>query len=234
MSSLDRTDQDLKELRTLLPLCKLAELEKHSRSHLWVNPSGNLGDLDILEVSKVRGAWVEQGWRYDLQDADDKERVCKTLTHLNQGLMRMQEDALQLSNHPLLNSTTQDYLNLLLKFLVSELLMNTIRYDRGHTEKEIQDSYQMVKNHWDSFVDRILDACKVEAHRASNMLCILIMYLQEAMYTGKEEKKARGKLGKVLWTLQAQESGTLRALDLRGILTAEALQKAYERIASRS
>ncbi|KAF8429266.1 hypothetical protein EV426DRAFT_703059 [Tirmania nivea] len=239
MSSRDHTDMGSKELKTLLPLCKLDELVKYSRSHLWIDPSGGLGDLDASEVPAVKWGWIEQGWRYDLQDIDDKHRVRNLLTHLNQGAMRTQEDALhQASDHPLLCSDTQDYLNLLLKFLISELLMNTIRYDRGHTEMDIQVSYQGAKHHWDRFVDRLLDTCKVEAdqlpnvatYRINNMMCILIMYLQEATYTGEEAKRARGKWGKALWSLQAQESETLRALDLRCILSAEALHGAYEQV----
>jgi len=239
MPSLDHTDKGSKELGALLPLCKLDELVKHSRSHLWINPNGELGDLDASELLAVKWTWIEQGWRYDLQDIDDKERVRKTLTLLNQGFMRAQEDALhQTSGNSLFSSSTQDYLNLLLKFLISELLMNTIRYDRGHTEREIQVSYQGAKHQWDSFVDRLLDTCKVEAsqlpnvaaHRVNNMMCVLIMYLQEAMYTGEEAKNTRGKWGKALWSLQAQESETLRKLDLRDILSAEALQGAYEQV----
>lgn len=239
MPSLDHTDKGSEELRTLLSLCKLDELVKYSRSHLWIDPSGELGDLDASELPAVKWTWIEQGWRYDLQDVNDKERVCKALSYLNQGIMRTQEDALhQSSSHPLLSSNTRYYLNLLLKFLISELLMNTIRYDRGYTERGIHVSYQEAKHQWDSFVDRLLDICKVEvnqlpnitAHRINNMMCILIMYLQEAMYTGEEAKKTRGKWGKALWGLQAQESETLRALDLQCILSAEALQGAYEQV----
>jgi len=239
MSSLDHTDKSSKELRTLLSLCKLDELVKYSRSHLWIDPTGELGDLDVSEAPAVKWAWIEQGWRYNLQDLDDKERVCNALTHLSQGIMRAQEDAVnQASDHPLLSSDTQGYLNLLLKFLISELLMNTIRYDQGHTESEIQASYHRAKHHWNSFVDRLFDTLEVEANqlldfaarRVNNMTCILIMYLQEAMYTGEEAKKARGKWGKTLWGLQAQESETPRALDLRRVLPAEALKGAYEQI----
>ncbi|KAF8457388.1 hypothetical protein BGX38DRAFT_783441 [Terfezia claveryi] len=235
MSTLEPTDKALKELRTLLPFCRLGELERYSRSHLWVNPSGELRDLAFSEI--VSGTWGEQGWLYDLQDDEDRERVYKTLNLLEHGLMRTQEDALhKLSNHPLWSTITQDYLNLLFKFLISELLMNTIRYDRGHTERETRDLYQGVKHQWDRFVYRILDMCQVRNNspdvaslRVSNMMCILIMYLQEAMYTGTEEKKARGKWGKALWTLLGQK---IQVLDLRGILSAEALQQAHERILS--
>lgn len=239
MSSLHRTIKDLEEVKVLLSLCKVDELVKYSRSHLWIDKEGNLADLDPTAEPDVKWNWIEQGWRYDLQGPEDKERVCKTLTLMKREDIRAQENAIErASKHLQLYSDAHEYLSMLLRFLISELLMNLIRYDRKQNEQGILSLYKVVQNDWDIFVDRLAVACTAEAgqgpevlpHRLNNMKCVLVMYLQEARYNTEEAKKTRGKWGKVLWTLQAQEIEILRKVDLRDIVPVEEWQGALEQV----
>lgn len=218
----------------LLSLCRVDELVKYSRSHLWIDPSGCLGDLNVAESPSVKWTWIEQGWRYDLQEIDDKQRVCSALNHMRNPHIQVQESALhEATDVPLPCLGIYQYLNALLKFLISELLMNTIRYDRDKQQEDIHACYKEEKQNWDSFLERLLDTCRVDANdtpapmslKYKNMKCIIIMYLQEARYRTPDAKKGRGEWGRALWTIEAS-ARRLPSIDLQYVLPDAALQRA--------
>lgn len=241
MSGFDHNGNDIViELIALLSLCTLDELALHGRSHLWLDPDGNLKDLDPAEPLAVKRDWIERGFKYDLQETEDKRRVCKALDTMNETDMRAQQRSMTsaVSSGVVSFFQVQDYLNALLKFLISELLMNTIRYDREKSEDDIHTSYQNKKSDWDAFLENVLSTCRLGVDqipalitlRLKNMKCILIMYLQEARYKGRDAKLARGKWGKALWTVYTHSTSTLHSIDLQSQVPADAWQEAVDQI----
>ena len=207
----DGESEGSKQFLTLLSHCKVDQLIKYSQSHLWVQKSGSLID----NKPRLGGsAWVDHGTRYNLQCSEDKNRVCKYLDMLITIPMQKCADSLQIPPHKL---ETQEYLNALFEFLIFELLMNTIRYDRGKILQELPLGLDVVLKGLVKACTGPLDseAMITPALRITNMRCILSLYLQEATYEGQAAKETRGKLGKKLWNLYASKHEVLRFLDFQ-------------------
>lgn len=213
----DAGSEGIKEFLALLSHCKVGKLINYSQSHLWVQESGSLVDIKIGKPRLGASTWIDPGSRYNLQCSEDKDRVCKYLDILLTTRMQECADSLQMPPHRL---ETQEYLKTLFEFLVFELLMNTIRYDRG---KEIQG----LPTGLDVVLEGLVKAC-TELHspvisgemtsaalRITNMRYILSLYLLEANYEGQAAKETRGKMGKKLWDLHASKHEVLHLLDFQ-------------------
>lgn len=211
----DGESEGNKQFLTMLSRCKIDQLIKYSQSHLWVQKSGSLVDIKIEKPRLDPSTWVDDGSRYNLQCPEDKNRVCKYLGMLITIPMQECANSLQKPPHRL---EAQEYLNALFEFLIFELLMNTIRYDRGKKLQELPPGLDVV-------LEGLVKACTelhgpvksetmtILALRTTNMRCILSLYLEEATYEGQAAKETRGKLGKKLWDLHANKHDLLHFLN---------------------
>ena len=230
------------QVNILLSYFTHQHLIQYGRTHLWVNPEGQLFDFDIrqpgFETVEARRAWVKGGgWRYSLLNQDDKRQVASYLNRLEeaaaaahisssdiQGMLKDTFEGRELRGRELeLNVRFCQYLELLLEYLIWDLLMNITRYSRqpatsvdqnNHIQNNSTTTGQVIK----AVIASILPRCRLEvgpglslprseiSTRMRNLLCILGIYMQEARYKGLEQKKRRGGWGKELLQLLGNSS----------------------------
>ncbi|KAF8467373.1 hypothetical protein BDZ91DRAFT_723982 [Kalaharituber pfeilii] len=230
--------EDASKLRYLTAqYLRKPELEHYCRSHLWINSDGETADYNPeIDDVPARRNWILQGWKYFLQSDIDKSMVAGYLDVLVkqeseiEPFLSQTEDIVEKKASYEEISLILQYLHTLIEFLIFELLMNSIRYDRHQLKYvDAHESFQQAGPGWGTVKQYIFSTCKVTMNRngaisddfqevslkLKNMICIINLYLCEARYKGKASKETRGRWGSELVRLTKRNPEVQQLLDLQ-------------------
>ena len=232
MDAFAGSPEDYKQLICLLSQCTSTKLVEYSQSHLFVNEDGGTADIDMAADTEAKKAWVAKGWRYNLQDNTDKSHVAGYLDDLKP-MERVNGLQQAISGEKMGWVEIQflaQYVRTLIEFLIFELLMNSIRYDRAKERAEVHSAFEAAGDRWGQMHNLLVESCVSKAEtearsgefsvQVENCICIIMIYLQEAKYIGKQEKEKRGLWGRELLKLVREYSDQSVALHISTSLPA--------------